>query len=46
QEEVTVENLMQEYHETNRNIFSQKAEELKEYLGHGSSENVAKVLEG
>ncbi|CAA6806874.1 MAG: Lipid-A-disaccharide synthase (EC, partial [uncultured Sulfurovum sp.] len=41
QEEVTVENLMQEYHETNRNIFSQKAEELKEYLGHGSSENVA-----
>jgi len=45
QEEVTVENLLKEYQETNRSIFASKAQELKEYLAHGSSENVAKILE-
>jgi len=44
QEEVTVENLLYEYHHTNREIFAQKAEELKAYLGHGSSQNVAKLI--
>jgi lipid-A-disaccharide synthase len=45
QEEVTVENLLREYHETDKSIFSSKANELKTYLAHGSSENVAKILE-
>ncbi len=44
QEEVTVENLLKEYHETDRSIFAKKAEELRAYLGHGSSEGVAGVI--
>jgi len=44
QEEVTVDNLLKEYYNTDREIFAQKAEELKTYLGHGSSENVAKII--
>jgi len=44
QEEVNVENLLKEYYSTDRKIFKQKAEELREYLGHGSSEAVAKIL--
>ena len=45
QEEVTVENLLKEYHETDKTIFAEKAEELKAYLGHGSSKGVARVIE-
>ena len=45
QEEVTVENLMKEYHETDRTIFANKAKELRDYLAFGSSKNVAKLLE-
>ena len=44
QEEVTVDNLLKEYYNTDRNIFAQKAKELKAYLGHGSSENVAHII--
>ena len=44
QEEVTVENLLKEYYNTDKEIFSKKAEELKTYLGHGSSENVAEII--
>ncbi len=44
QEEVTVENLLKEYYHTDKTIFTQKAKELKIYLAHGSSMNVAKVL--
>lgn len=44
QEEVTVDNLLKEYYNTDRNIFAQKAEELKRYLSHGSSKNVAKII--
>ncbi len=44
QEDVTVDNLLKEYEKTNRDIFSKKAEELRAYLAHGSSENVAKIL--
>lgn len=44
QEEVTVQNLLKEYQNTDRTIFKNKAEELKKYLGHGSSSNVAKIL--
>ena len=45
QEEVSVENLLKEYYETDRTIFSKKAEELRAYLSHGSSKGVAKVIE-
>ena len=44
QEKVTVDNLLKEYYNTDRKIFADKAKELKEYLGHGSSENVAKII--
>ena len=45
QEDVNVKNLLREYQNTNREIFSQKAKELREYLSHGSSINVVKILE-
>jgi len=45
QEEVTVENLLKEYEETERTIFYKKAQELKAYLGHGSSKNVAQIIQ-
>jgi lipid-A-disaccharide synthase len=44
QENVSVENLLNEYENTDRTMFSQKALELKEYLADGSSERVAKIL--
>jgi len=44
QEEVTVDNLLKEYYDTDRTIFAQKAAELKTYLSHGSSQNVAKII--
>ena len=44
QEEVTVDNLLKEYYNTDKEIFAQKAEELRNYLAHGSSENVAKII--
>ena len=45
QEDVNVENLLKEYHDTNREIFAQKAKELRVYLAHGSSKNVANMIE-
>ena len=44
QENVTVDNLLAEYYNTDRKKFTDKAAELRAYLGHGSSENVAKIL--
>jgi len=44
QEEVTVDNLLKEYYNTDREIFTKKAEELKTYLSHGSSKNVADII--
>ena len=44
QEEVTVDKLLKEYYNTDREIFAQKAEELRTYLGHGSSKNVANII--
>jgi len=44
QEKVTVENLLKEYNEIDRTLFAKKAEELKNYLGHGSAKNVKKEL--
>ena len=44
QENVTVDNLLKEYYNTDRKIFAQKAEELRAYLGHGSSKSVANII--
>ncbi len=44
QKEVTVSNLLHEYYSTNRTLFTIKSKELKSYLSHGSSKNVAKIL--
>jgi lipid-A-disaccharide synthase len=44
QEEVTVDNLLKEYYNTDRKIFKEKAEELKRYLSHGSSKKVAEII--
>jgi lipid-A-disaccharide synthase len=44
QESVTVENLLKEYRHTDREIFANKAKELKSYLSHGSSQNVADII--
>ncbi len=44
QDEVTVDNLLKEYYNTDRKIFKEKAEELKTYLSHGSSKNVAEII--
>ena len=44
QEEVSVDNLLKAYYNTDREIFAKKAEELKNYLAHGSSKNVAQIV--
>ena len=44
QEEVNVENLLKEYHGFNQKLFKEKAEELKAYLAHGSSQKVAEII--
>jgi len=44
QEDVTVDNLLKEYYNTDRKKFAHKAKELRDYLEHGSSENVAKII--
>ncbi len=44
QEDVTVENLLWEYNHFDQALFAQKAKELKTYLGHGSSQNVAEII--
>jgi len=44
QDAVTVDNLLNEYYSTDREIFRQKANELREYLHHGSSKGVASIL--
>ena len=44
QEAVTVDNLLKEYYNTDQKKFAAKAKELRDYLGHGSSENVAKII--
>lgn len=45
QEEVTVENLMGEYHSINKEEFLDNAKRLRAYLKHGSSKTVAKLIE-
>ena len=45
QDEVTVDNLLLEYESFDRDIFADRSKELREYLSHGSSLNVANILE-
>jgi lipid-A-disaccharide synthase len=44
QDDVTAPNLIQAYHKTNMDKFSQNAKILRDYLSHGSSKNVAKII--
>ena len=44
QNDVTVENLLNAYRETDRAVFAKSAKELRDYLSHGSSQNVANIL--
>jgi lipid-A-disaccharide synthase len=45
QEDVTVENLYEEYQNMDRKEFSKKVSVLREYLKYGSSQNVAKIIQ-
>jgi lipid-A-disaccharide synthase len=44
QDAVSVDSLLNEYYSTDIEIFTQKANELREYLGHGSSKAIASIL--
>jgi len=44
QENVTVDNLLAEYYNTDREKFAAKAQELRAYLGHGSNKHVANII--
>ncbi len=44
QHEVTIDSLLNEYHNLDKEKFLQNAKTLREYLGHGSSKNVADII--
>lgn len=44
QEDVNSANLIKAYSNTNKDKFTQNAKTLRDYLSHGSSENVAKII--
>ncbi|MEA2027547.1 MAG: lipid-A-disaccharide synthase [Campylobacterota bacterium] len=44
QDDVTIENLLDEYTNANRQAFLTKALELREYLGHGSSKYLGEYI--
>ncbi len=44
QDEVTIKNLLNLYKNYNRENFFNKSQELKNYLQHGSSKNIAKLI--
>jgi len=46
QDDATVEHLMQAYEGYDREGFFRDSRELRGYLGHGSSQRVARILEG
>ncbi len=46
QDDVNANSLLNAYYRTDREIFNLKADELKKYLGFGSSKNVADILMG
>ncbi|MEA3491239.1 MAG: lipid-A-disaccharide synthase [Campylobacterota bacterium] len=44
QDDVTLDNLLWEYYNFDQKLFVRKADELRAYLSHGSSQNVAKII--
>ncbi|CAD7286213.1 lipid-A-disaccharide synthase [Campylobacter suis] len=46
QEQVTVQNLLKAYEECDKSLFLEGCKELRNYLKHGSSQNVAKMIKG
>jgi len=44
QEDANVQNLLNAFYTTDRNIFVKSAKELRDYLGHGSSKIVANII--
>jgi lipid-A-disaccharide synthase len=46
QDAVTLDALIDEYHTTDRRRFHRKAQELRAYLKHGSSQRVAEIISG
>ncbi|HAC71309.1 MAG TPA: lipid-A-disaccharide synthase, partial [Arcobacter skirrowii] len=44
QKNVTVENLLNDYKNMNKEDFFQNSKLLKDYLKEGSSQNVAKII--
>jgi len=44
QDDVNSANLIQAYYNTNKDKFATNAKTLRDYLAHGSSENVAKII--
>jgi len=44
QENVTVDNLLREYYESDKELFANKTKELRAYLQYGSSKNVAQFI--
>ena len=44
QEDVTVEKLMEEYYEMDKELFFERAKELRHLLRHGSASNVAQMI--
>ena len=45
QDEVTVENLFDDYKNMNKKLFFDNSKILREYLENGSSQNVAKIIQ-
>lgn len=45
QENVTVENLLNDYQNINKKLFFQNSQTLRTYLKNGSSQNVAKIIQ-
>ncbi len=45
QEEVTVENLLNDYENLNKKLFFENSKILREYLKNGSSQNVARIIQ-
>ncbi len=46
QDDVTADNLVAAHDGFDRELFGEKAKELRDYLGHGSSANVARIIMG
>ena len=45
QEEVSVENLLNDYKNMDKKLFFENSKTLREYLQNGSSQNVASIIQ-